>query len=772
MRGGASGKGGSPGKGGTGGGTGGSSVGGTGGDQITQGGQGDGTGGSTGGTGGDTAPSDPSVTRLQGDVTKLDVLLVVDNSLGMAEKQGHLAQGMRTLLERFTNPPCVDKTGAVTGAADDNGLCEVGAPVTPQVRDIHFGVITSSLGDHGSHDVCSPEQNQANINAGGPSANYDDKAQLIGSVRPGMSDFLSFSPGDDALDFASQAAQAVLAAGGQGCGYEAPLEAWYRFLIDPEPVASMDNNDRTSVRGPVNQVLLAQRAAFLRPDSAVVIAMITDENDCSITDENNNQGWLVGYKGGVGNLSWHMPRATSACSVDPNDRCCRLCGQPVDGCPDYSTDAACLEGSYLSLNEDSINLRCAQQMKRFGVDLLYPTTRYGAGLLSPMIDPRMDGNMVPNPLFGAGPNGLPMRDPSMVYLAGVVGVPWQDVVTDDTLGGGDFKYQTASELSANGRWGVMLGIPEANVAPTDPFMVESIDPRPSGARHPLIDTAIGAPASATALNPINGHEQAVLPQRDDLQFACIYPLEHPVSPAECGANADECDCNADESYKNSPLCQGATPNADGTEVYGKAYPGVRELQVLELYGANSIVASVCPRYNTSDDPPNDAGYGYNSALAAIADRASEALAYRCFPPRLPVGGDGRLAARLIEARPSLDPCSCDPAEGRLVPDTSVTSHLPAIEAQLQNLGLDPATECLCELEQLSGSQQADCFWNAEPTASEHGFCYVDGDNGLANPAFWQGCPANMPRRIRYFGDGVPAANALTFLVEGLTPAPP
>jgi hypothetical protein len=45
-----------------------------------------------------------------------------------------------------------------------------------------------------------------------------------------------------------------------------------------------------SGRAEVDEVLLARRAAFLRPDSLVAIVMLTDENDCSMVP-----GGLTGW---------------------------------------------------------------------------------------------------------------------------------------------------------------------------------------------------------------------------------------------------------------------------------------------------------------------------------------------------------------------------------------------------------------------------------------------------------------------------------------------
>src|SRR6185369_16354543 len=153
--------------------------------------------------------------------------------------------------------------------------------------------------------------------------------------------------------------------------YEAQLESWYRFLVDPSPVASVghvSDSTEATVRGAINNVVLQQRAAFLRPDSVLAIVMLSDENDCSIVDEDGTQGWLVGYKGGLepGAQLWHMPRATSGCATAPNDPSqCRPCSSSTD-----ESDPECIKrGALLPQNEDSMNMRCFHQAQRFGIDL-------------------------------------------------------------------------------------------------------------------------------------------------------------------------------------------------------------------------------------------------------------------------------------------------------------------------------------------------------------------------------------------------------------------
>jgi hypothetical protein len=89
----------------------------------------------------------------------------------------------------------------------------------------------------------------------------------------------------------------VTEVGEDGCGWEASLKSWYRFLIDPVPygelVRVMCRNSTSQALNCVqpatdsdnrillDDTLLARRTAFLRDGSLVAIVMLTDENDCS-----------------------------------------------------------------------------------------------------------------------------------------------------------------------------------------------------------------------------------------------------------------------------------------------------------------------------------------------------------------------------------------------------------------------------------------------------------------------------------------------------------
>ena len=53
-----------------------------------------------------------------------------------------------------------------------------------------------------------------------------------------------------------------------------------------------------------------------------------------------------------------------------------------------------------------------------------------------------------------------------------------------------------------------------------------------------------------------------------------------------------------------------------TQYWAKAYPGLRQLQVLRDLGSRSVVASICAR-NTTD--PGRPDFGYRPAVTAIIE---------------------------------------------------------------------------------------------------------------------------------------------------------
>ena len=247
-----------------------------------------------GGEGGETegAPRDRVELVRDKVPNKLDLLMMIDNSVSMGDKQHLLADAMQHLVSRLLQPKCLDELGTATGKhASPGGICPGGSqPEFLPFNDIHAAVVTSSLGSRGAvgpSDVCT-------------TAEADDHGQLLGVIRPNLPSwnqqgFLAWDPKQalspvgiaDPAVFAAAMASTVQAAGDSGCGYESALEGWYRFLVDPEPPAGVvvpQGSKQSTVTGTSAEVL-AQRKAFLRSDSVLAIVMLSDENDCSIVDQ-------------------------------------------------------------------------------------------------------------------------------------------------------------------------------------------------------------------------------------------------------------------------------------------------------------------------------------------------------------------------------------------------------------------------------------------------------------------------------------------------------
>ena len=585
-----------------------------------------GTGGGGGAaTGGNGIHHDPA--------KRVDLLLVIDNSPAMSDKQAVFAQGVGGLVGLFTNPRCLTDEGlsAHEQPKDAEEACPAGSKRQfAPVSDLHVGVISTSVGGHGS-DACNVALD-AKLD---PSV--DDKAHLMARKNTAGADdvstfedlgFLAWDPSGkyggekDPAQLTSKLAQIVLGAGEVGCGYEAQLESWYRFLVQPDPYEKLKLNDKKqAVPTGTDQVLLEQRRSFLRPDSLLAIVMLTDENDCSIRDGGQFYFAAQQFDPASPSKPYRLPKPRAACLTNPKDKCCRSCGQsPGQGC-DTSQDEC---DKPLDALDDALSLRCFDQKRRFGIDFLHPVDRYVAGLSS-MTVPSREGYPVPNPLFqDLDPTNQisNVRDPGLVFLAGIVGVPWQDIARQtaegvpDLLSGLDHddrpvgSFQNAHELVMYDTWNLILGDPSNYVPPQDPFMMEWIEPRQG--TNPVTGEI---PQNA---NPINGHEYTIS-KRDDLQYACVFDLPEPRDCSEPYQGA--CDCT--EPDNDNPLCQ-ADDNSFGQIQYrAKAYPGLRELQVLKQIGNQAIVGSICPKQLTE---PKSRDFGYLAAFTALADAAAPRLA--------------------------------------------------------------------------------------------------------------------------------------------------
>ncbi len=734
-----------------------------------------GTGGTDTAGGGDAGGAGPISSTEQVELVrdkvpnKLDLLMMIDNSISMADKQHLLADAMQHLVNRLVQPRCLDQQRMPTGTqATKGGVCPAGSqPEYLPFNDIHAAVVTSSLGAHGAsgaRDVCV-------------SANDDDHAQLLGIIRPGLPSwnnkgFLVWDPQqmltpvgiDDPAVFAAGLAKTVEAAGEHGCGFEAALEGWYRFLVDPEPplaVVVPQGMSQAVVEG-TSAAVLAQRAAFLRSDSVLGIVMLSDENDCSIQDE--GYGWLIAR-------AEPMYRSTSVCATNPNDKCCQSCVEtaPKNGCPAPATDSQCAKGNTLSSSEDDFNLRCFEQKRRFGFDLLYPVQRYIDGLTGVKVLRRSDKVMVPNPIYASIAGAAP-RSPEQVLLLGIIGVPWQDVADAASLTQPGLKFLSEDGPLPAERWDIILGNPASSppVLPLDPFMVETPLDRTTLAlpmANPIVpaEKLVVSSSQNPQANHINGHEFINQGTRD-LQNACTFALPTPILCDQAAFDADKgCDCFLDDSTYNRALCQppaGGAPTT--TQYYGKAYPGLRELSVLKGIGGHGIVASTCPK--TADLV--SASYGYRPAMDALAGRVAKQIGRSCLNRDAKADATGRTACGVITASSGAGACSCPAAQGLSKPPANAVA--PVLK-QLESVGycgpgMACDSLCLCELAQLDGADLTTCQTADQPPQAP-GFCYlnaVKGEVHAGSATLAQACVGAAPRRIRFTG-GTPADSSIALL---------
>ncbi len=719
-------------------------------------------------------------------VDKIDLLFMIDNSASMADKQKILADAVPDLVNRLTNPVCVDSSGANAESVPSGQPCPNGkVREFDPIKDIHIGVITSSLGGHGA-DSCS-ESGQ------GFTPHQADMSHLItrgkdasGGAIPTVptwnsKGFLNWDPDGKASppgesnvgNLISNFTDIVRGADEDGCGFESQLEAWYRFLVDPAPYAQMAPCDCDAAHPNqcrcgtgLDTTVLQQRADMVRQDSLLAVVMLTDENDCSVIDGGQ---YYLALQALDGTNPFHVPHGTNACQSDPWSPDCQSCWVA-----DPNKFPECATGWQDPAKDDPLNLRCFDQQRRFGLNFLQPIARYVNGLTVQKF-----GDNTLNPVFctqfGTAADGsvdlttcantMPLRDKSLVFLAGIIGVPWQDIAVDpNDLSKG---YRTAKELKtpmsslANAPagvpadktlWDVILGQTRDSdgeivptVDPLDPLMKESIDPRTG--TNPVTGDALGPTASGPLNNKINGSEWDIT-SRADLQYACVFPLPTPIP------NGGDCPPN-----NQNPLCFDGS-NFGTTQYRAKAYPDRRELAVLKGVGDQAIVASICP---AKIDPTQSSApdWGYRPAIATIIDRLKTALAGTCWDVPLQVDANGQVPCIVLEATKVDGDCPpCDDGSGVRSEASGTAKQVLATDAAYAANKLN----CVCQVNQIKDpAALASC--QTTDQAIQAGWCYVD-QTDQGSDALLAHCPADSKRLIHFVSAGnetVPRTGSLTYL---------
>ena len=385
-----------------------------------------------------TVKTNFTVAVSQNGIDKVDILFDIDNSASMGDKQTYLIQAIPQMVARLVTPQCLSNLSkAPTGTNADplTGGCPSGStPEFSAVHDMHIGVVTSSLGNRGG-DACPAttimSQSGVTVNAF-----KDDQGHLINRTTtkaapngsgPALGEasvsegggFLAWFPTlgnanntpvtppaaltsigavgvNDTLvgDFA----ELIAGTGETGCGIESQLESWYRFLIQPDPYASVVVNGGVASWSGVDTTILQQRHDFLRPDSLVAIVVLTDEDDSEIdVRADSGQGYNFMRN------AFPVPRATSACESDPTDVACTVCPQSFNSsCSGANPPMACSDvncktnGGVFSSNNDGNdwgydpNLRHVRMAQKYSPawSPQFPLTRYFNGLTSTSVPNR------------------------------------------------------------------------------------------------------------------------------------------------------------------------------------------------------------------------------------------------------------------------------------------------------------------------------------------------------------------------------------------------
>ncbi|HEY8086385.1 MAG TPA: hypothetical protein VIF09_01025 [Polyangiaceae bacterium] len=662
-------------------------------------------------------------------VKRVDLLFLIDNSKSMGDKQAFLSSAVPDLLTRLVTPDCVDDANpnTVVGVSS-NGACATGHLEFPPVDDLHIAVVTSSLGSMGG-DVCPEPPGKA------PPNEWNDDAQLInrGAIADAPEGFLAYFPPTPDNAGASPTAgtpaladpqklvqdfqQIVGAVGEGGCGIEAQLESWYRFLVQPDPYQSITVTGGKATLTGVDATVLSQRAHFLRPDSLLAIIDLTDEDDSSIDVRAFNGSGVAGYH--MNEQGTPPFKGTSACATSPGSSQCTSCDASGTG-----SDPVCSAGKNYdpaTTPQGEPNIRHIQMKQEFGLDSQYPITRYLDGLTQTMVPDRTgeypDGAQTYvgtancyNPIFAQGlPDGSDTsastlcnltpgpRTPDLVYYAHIGGVPNQLLHYDPT--------NPASTNLSPADWKAILGNDPSTYDTTgiDPRMVETYEERP---------VASGPSATATTW-----------PEYWDLKYACTFTLAQPRDCTQVGAQQG-CDCA--ESSSSAPLPAGTSgwelcqPGSPTMQVSAKAYPTIRELYLAKLMAGQGVVSSLCPIDVTEQGGAGDPLYGYRPAMASIIQRLKTSLLRACVPHKLTVK-DGNVDCLVLASLPTTSG-TCDPAKGLSPVDAAtVAGAASALQGQPDASLLDTTQHTVCQMAQLPAPDGGSC-----DAASAAGWCYVVG----------------------------------------------
>ena len=245
-----------------------------------------------------------SLSVPQDGVDKVDLLFVIDNSASMAEEQQNLKAQLPRMVRVLT-------LGDREADAKSPSLPHAERFFSP-VKSLHLGVVSTDLGA-GGYDVaspanagkttCSTPEDGVLLNDGTIAAEGFEYADIHGDRFTAQGDptcaevphperYQTFMPPADKSQLAMESQQVAhdfgcfATLGVNGCGFEQQLEAMLK-AVSPSTRA-----DFFGFSGPYGTVSQFGQGApsgpnrgFLRDDAVLAVVIVSDEEDCSVTEQ-------------------------------------------------------------------------------------------------------------------------------------------------------------------------------------------------------------------------------------------------------------------------------------------------------------------------------------------------------------------------------------------------------------------------------------------------------------------------------------------------------
>jgi hypothetical protein len=264
----------------------------------------------------------------------------------------------------------------------------------------------------------------------------------------------------------------------------------------------------------------------------------------------------------------------------------------------------------------------------------------------------------------------------------------------------------------------------------------------------------------------------------DREYACIFPLVNPTTgaatPRDCSnstvnamgqsddfLNQEACDCST--TMLSTTTTPSAIPSVCGQctaatcktgtdynlQTYAKAYPTIREIELVHLMGPQGVLSSICP-IHTSETVPGDPVFGYRPAVNSIVNRMRSALTNACLPEKLSAGTGGLVPCAVLATLPANDDGKkCESiASGLITPTAEI----------LQSYGVTDRT--VCEVNQIPyAGIDLSCANLTTP-----GWCYVQFSPGSTARGAFE-CSAKGEPQTIVFTLGFPPAGATVTLLR-------